>query len=154
MLQQLLSSNSLPTFISHLHKIPPPGFQEPLRIIWLSYFHKFCPITQHLLRSFLADLEPLLMTLPTARSLAPPLSAPFLNQLVVREGLGALGVRDMVHAEQQVRRVSALGPRVETARDGACGPADFDVARRRSPVEYVKRASLKVSVYQVIEDSP
>ena len=92
------------------------------------------------------------MTLPTPRGLAPPLSAPIFNQLVVRKGLNSLGVRDTVRAEQQVRAVSAFRPVFETARDGACGPADFDVARRRSAIEDIKRAFLKVSIFKVIED--
>ena len=46
------------------------------------------------LRSFLTDLEPFLMALTIVLSLVLPLLTPFFNQLVVRESLGALGVRD------------------------------------------------------------
>jgi hypothetical protein len=87
------------------------------------------------------------MTLAIVLSLAPPLPAPFFNQLVVRESLGALGVRDKVHAEQQIRCVSTVGPRLETALDGHCGPADFNVTRRGIAVEYVKRAGLEISAF-------
>src|SRR5271170_2472672 len=153
-LQQLFSSDHLPIPIHHLYNFPPPVFQRPLPIIWLSFSHKICPITQHLRRSFFANLEPLPMTLPTPWGLAHPLPAPFLNQLVVREGLDSLGVRDTAHAEQSVRVVSTFRPIFETARDGACGPADFDVARRRGPVEDIKRAGLEVTAFKGIEDFP
>ena len=99
-LQQLFSSHHLPIPTHHLYNFPPPIFQPPLRIIWRSSFHKIRPITQHLRRSFFANLEPLPMTLPTPWGLAHPLPAPFLNQLVVCEGLDSLGVRDIVHAGQ------------------------------------------------------
>jgi hypothetical protein len=121
--------------------------QSAIRVVWFVSFEKLYPITQNLRRSLFANLEPLSMA-----GLAPfafLLLAPFLDQLIVCQGLDSLGVRDAVHEVQKARSIPALGPLFETVADGPCSPAYLDMAGRLFSIEYINRTLFILSVFQV-----